>query len=211
MAITGETMTTQARAIGAAAAAVLMFGLGVGLGHNVLAQGPPAEHDDTGAMGAGGHNTSQGVAHLCRPYDVKAEELKDTAKKLMKQLVCMCGGCKRETLYECRCSFAKQARCQVLSMLDEAHKVGASEDKAYEAVVDAFVKEYGGNHVLVTPKSSLSWLVPYVAIGGGLVLLYGFGRRWVKYGQQEVQALQPLSEEDEEYAEILDDELRDTD
>ena len=190
---------------GAIAAAVLIIGLGLGLSPHVAeAQGPPAEHADTSAMSAGGHNTAKGVAHLCRPTD-------DTAKKLMKELVCMCGGCKRESLYECRCGFAADKRCDVLSRLTKARTEGQSESQAYDTVIDVYVKEYGGNHVLATPKSSLSWLVPYAAIGGGLVLLYGFGRRWVSYGQHEIDAQTKLSEEDEEYAEILDDELRDTD
>ena len=184
--------------------AVLIVCAGLGFGQQAFAQGAPAEHTDNSALGASGHNTSQGVAHTCRPDT-------PTARKLMKELVCMCGGCKRESLYECRCSFAAQARCQVLSRLAGARETGASESQAYQVVVDSFIKEYGGKHVLSTPQSSLSWVIPYVAIGGGLVLLFGLGRRWVGQGRQAVAQRNLTLEEDEEYAEILDDELRDTD
>jgi len=56
-------------------------------------------------------------------------------------------------------------------------------------------------------------VVPYVALAGALVLLYGFGRRWVRRSQTQVAAAPTArsSAADEDYADILDDELRDTD
>ena len=172
--------------------------------------GAPAEHVDQSGPAAGGHNTGEGAAHRYRPNS-------PTAEKLMKDLVCLCGGCQREDIHQCRCGYAAQERAKVLALL-ESHDLTTAEgqDKAYQAVIDAFVKEYGGQHVLTTPQNKLSWLVPYIAIGGGLVLIYGFGRRWVSRGKSQVEAGAGADKltnttEDEEYAEILDDELRDTD
>jgi cytochrome c-type biogenesis protein CcmF len=192
---------------------LMVVALSVGFTRLARAQAP-AEHEDTSAVITGGHSMAAGVAHECRPDT-------PTASALMKELVCTCGGCKRETLYECRCGFAAQARCQVLTRLSDARERLTGEGlsgkeldaRSYQAVIDSFVEEYGGEHVLSTPKSQLTWLVPYIAIGGGLLLLFAFGRIWVRKGRQAVQAraVESKYQEDEEYAEILDDELRDTD
>jgi cytochrome c-type biogenesis protein CcmF len=206
--------TRAGRGVEAGIMVLIVVALSVGFTKLAQAQGPPAEHEDQSAIVTGGHSVTAGVAHECRPDS-------PTAKALMKELVCTCGGCKRETLFECRCGFAADARCKVLSRLSDARAGLAGqglsesevESRSYQTVIDSFVKEFGGEHVLSTPKSKLTWLVPYIAIGGGLVLLFAFGRRWVLKGRQAVQAraAEAKYEEDEEYAEILDDELRDTD
>lgn len=197
---------------GASAAAALILGLGLGLGtmavtaNDAYAQAGPTEHEDRTAAAASGHSVNAGVAHLYRPDSPVATEL-------MKDMVCMCGGCKRETLYECRCGYAAKERQIVLSELSKALKAGLSEDEAYQKVVDKFVTKYGGNHVLVMPKSKLSWMIPYAAIGGGLLLLFVVSRRWVIQGRQHMHTVTSAAavDEDEEYADMLDDELRDTD
>ncbi len=184
------------------------------LAEMAVAQAPrgAVEHEDTSSLTTTGHDMSPGAAAMCRPESATAP---DTAKKLMQDIFCMCGGCTRETLYVCRCGYAAQERCKLLQRL-ASHDAASDEAKeaAYDEVLQSFISEYGGEHVLSNPTSSVSWLVPYAAIGGGLLLLYGFGRRWVSFGQQNVSEqakLGKLSPEDEEYAEILEDELRDTD
>ncbi|MCG8423097.1 MAG: heme lyase CcmF/NrfE family subunit [Proteobacteria bacterium] len=167
-----------------------------------------AEHTDTESLSTTGHNEFPGAAGMFRPNS-------ETAAKLMKELICQCGGCTRENLYECRCGFAANERNRVLQRLAK-YDLSTEQGRkiAYEEVLRAFIDDYGGEHVLSTPSGSGSWLIPYVAIGGGLLLLYGLGRRWVERGQQAVtdQAnTSNVTPEDEEYAEILDDELRDTD
>ena len=85
--------------------------------------------------------------------------------------------------------------------------------QAYEAVLDAFVAEYGES-VLATPRSKFSWLLPSLAAVGGLGLLVVVGRRWVT--QRPGRGVgdrrrRPTRAEDEAYADKLDDELAETD
>jgi cytochrome c-type biogenesis protein CcmH/NrfF len=89
----------------------------------------------------------------------------------------------------------------------------AGQKKAYDDVIAKFVAEHG-ERVLSTPKSKLSWGVPVAAAGGALLLIFGFGRMWVRRGKAQLdERTAKLSslEEDDEYGDILDDELRETD
>jgi cytochrome c-type biogenesis protein CcmH/NrfF len=156
---------------------------------------------------ARGHSDDAGWAHRYRPDS-------PTAASLMKDLVCLCGGCKRENLHDCKCGYAAQERKKVLAMLaghDLTTDVGRAT--ARRAVVGAFIREYGGEHVLATPRSSATWLVPYVAVAGGLVLIFFVGRGLVRRGGNDPKpAVAGATPADTEaYDEKLDDELRDTD
>ena len=165
----------------------------------------PAEHSEA-EVRARGHADDSGWAHRYRPDSPVAE-------KLMKELVCMCGGCQRETLFDCKCGFAAEERKKVLAMLagfDLTKPGGAAA--AEKAVVDAFVREYGGEDVLATPRGKSTWLVPYLAIVGGLVLLGAIVTGYVRRGRAAVAVpLAPTKPSDEAYADKLDDELRDHD
>jgi cytochrome c-type biogenesis protein CcmF len=141
------------------------------------------------------------------------------AEKLMRDLVCLCGGCQRETLYECRCGFAGEERKEVLELLASYDlTTPAGRDQAYRGVVAAFVRKYeakrkgDGERVLMIPPDSalnrLSWLVPAAAIAGGLVLIFALSRRWIKKGA--AVAKPAPAKEDDVYAERLDDELHQT-
>ncbi|HWN67625.1 MAG TPA: cytochrome c-type biogenesis CcmF C-terminal domain-containing protein, partial [Haliangium sp.] len=192
------------------AALILLVAGGLTLAFAAPAAAQPAEHEDEAAVRRGGHEVGQGEAHLYRPDSA-------TAEKLMKELVCLCGGCQRENILECRCGYAAQERQKVLALL-AAHDLStdAGQKAGYDAVVETFIAEYGGRHVLSTPQNKASWMIPYAAIGGGLVLLFGMGRRLVRRGRSTMasaaSSAAPVSKrDDEEYNEILDDELRDTD
>jgi cytochrome c-type biogenesis protein CcmH/NrfF len=92
-------------------------------------------------------------------------------------------------------------------------KTDAGRAAAYEAVLDFFVKTYGGEQVLATPRTKFSWLLPSLAVIGGLGLLVVAGRRWVGRGSDVATtsgAAAPRTE-DAAYADKLDDELADTD
>ena len=67
--------------------------------------------------------------------------------------------------------------------------------------------------MLATPRSKFSWLLPSLAVVGGLGLLFVVGRRWVSRGQAAVAASVASTAnvvEDEAYADKLDDELAET-
>ncbi|HKA88777.1 MAG TPA: cytochrome c-type biogenesis CcmF C-terminal domain-containing protein [Haliangiales bacterium] len=111
------------------------------------------------------------------------------AQKLYHDLVCLCGGCARETLWDCPCGFAAQERERVLALL--AGKDLSTPDKeraAYDLVVVSFVSRYGGQQVLRVPLDNafnrLTWLLPILALCGGAVLVGFAVRTWVRRGQK---------------------------
>jgi cytochrome c-type biogenesis protein CcmF len=168
-----------------------------------VAQAGGNEHATTGpGMGTGG----EGFAHLERPDE-------GLATKLMKELVCLCGGCKREDIYSCKCSYAAGERQKVNDMLrGKDLSTAAGQKAAYDEVVKAFVASYGGEHVLNTPQNQMSWILPTLAAVGGLGLLLGVGYGWVRKGQARLGELGATqTKTDPAYADRLDDELRDVD
>ncbi|NJM91024.1 MAG: cytochrome c biogenesis protein CcsA [Myxococcales bacterium] len=183
-------MLSPRRALGLAEppiwAVVLLAAGGVtfGLAQQALAADAPVQLAQAGGEHAGpGMGTDgTGFAHLDRPQTPVAE-------KLMRELVCLCGGCKREDIYSCKCGYAAQERQKVNQMLlGKDLSTEAGQKQAYDEVVKAFVANYGGEHVLNTPTSSVSWILPSLAAVGGLGLLLGVGYGWVRKGQSTVRA-----------------------
>ncbi|MBC7978849.1 MAG: cytochrome c biogenesis protein CcsA [Myxococcales bacterium] len=197
---------------------VVVAGMLVGLSTQARAastpaeHGPPAEHVQAG-MGMGADGT--GYAAMNRPTN-KTEEA------AMRELLCVCG-CKRESIFECKCATAAQLRKQITDYLGQVNAQGQpvfdlqSENgrtMAYDAVLDFFVKTYDGEQVLATPRTKFSWLFPSLAVVGGLGLLVVAGRRWVGRGSAVAAtegAAAKAAPEDAAYADKLDDELADTD
>jgi cytochrome c-type biogenesis protein CcmF len=161
----------------------------------------PAEHVRAG-MGMG--TMSGGWAAKNRPVN-------DTQSKAMSELLCPCG-CARQSILDCQCQTASELRGVVMETLATADlSTDAGRQQAYDAVLDKFVREYGGD-VLATPKSKFSWLLPSFAALGGLGLLVVLGRRWVRgAGNGARPSASTQGHEDDNYAEKLDDELARTD
>ena len=164
-----------------------------------------AQHQDEIVRGMG-HNDDSGWAHRYRPDS-------PTAASLMHELICMCGGCKRETLFDCKCGFAAQERKKVLDMLAlQDLTTDAGRTRARRAVLDAFIAEYGGEQVLAEPRASYTWMLPYLAVLGGLAALFVVGRGMIRKGAAAAAVATPAKPaEDAHLAEKLDDELRDAD
>jgi cytochrome c-type biogenesis protein CcmF len=200
--------TTLGRAADLASVLVLVGGIILGTASAAQADNQPqaprggAEHVDPQRTRRG-HDDGAGYAHMHRPEGKVTTEL-------MQELVCMCGGCKRESLYICKCAAAADDRRRVLELMADFKSRGMNEEQASERVSQAFVREYGPD-VLATPRSKMSWLLPSVAVVGGLGLLFAVGYRWVVRGRKRMAAAPPAAVEDGTYAERLDDELRDTD
>jgi cytochrome c-type biogenesis protein CcmF len=184
----------------------------LGIASQAQAAPPPAEHVQAG-MGMG--TDGIGYASMNRPTS-------PTEERAMKELLCICG-CAREDIFNCKCGSAAQLRRQVMDFLGKVDGQGkpmfnltteAGRDTAYEAVLDDFVRTYGGEQVLATPRTKFSWLLPSLAVLGSLALLVTVGRRWIGRGSA-VAATPPgvaaAVAEDESYADKLDDELADTD
>jgi len=95
-------------------------------------------------------------------------------RQLGRQLICLCG-C-GSSVTECNmlhCHFSDPARQKLLSMVN----AGASDAD----ILDAFVKEYG-QQILLNPPSEgfnlLGWLMPFIAIAGGLALVWVIIKRF---------------------------------
>jgi len=202
--------TQLGRAADLAGVLLLVGGIMFGTARAAHADNPSdqrggAEHVDETRARRMGHDDGGGYAHLYRPTTAIESDL-------MKELVCMCGGCQRESLYACKCAQAADDRRRVLELLSDFKSQGMSDDQASKAVIKAFVREYGGEDVLATPRSKMSWLLPSVAVIGGLGLLFAVGYRWVARGKSRLATSAPgAAVEDDDYAERLDDELGDTD
>ncbi len=153
----------------------------------------------------------------------KLEPIVESNRQLMKDLICLCG-CPRESLYHCKCGIAAQERGFILGILanhdlsSEAGRAAAREDVVTQMMARHASEEDGsGEHVLmVVPDegyNKLAWAVPYLGFAGALVLIFAVSRRWVRTGQDDLVAVGDSISlaEDEDYSDILDDELRETD
>ncbi len=142
----------------------------------------------------------------------------DLAENLMKDLVCLCGGCSRIDLYTSSSGYAASRRQRVLDLLARFDLLDEGErERAYESVVAAFVDAYGGSHVLSMPVDEgfnrLAWLVPYTATAGALLLLVSIGGRAMRRSKRRSHGPSATSRipDDGVYDELLDDELRELD
>jgi cytochrome c-type biogenesis protein CcmF len=126
--------------------------------------------------------------------------------ELQGEIMCLCGGC-RAPLNDCPMQNCHSKVPQKEKLHDYVEQ-GMQRD----AIVAAFVKEYGGQDVLAAPIDEgfnrLAWLFPYL-VGAGSAVAVGivalrFSRR------REPAETAPVTE-DPALAERLDDELRDLD
>jgi cytochrome c-type biogenesis protein CcmH/NrfF len=109
----------------------------------------------------------------------------------------------------------------VLAMLARHDLLDAAQRKAaYDEVVAWYTARFGGEHALIVPEKEKSgqvgWMVPVVMVVAGLGLLYAIGRRWVVRGRRAMAERRSAvaaaeAPENEDYADRLDDELRETD
>jgi cytochrome c-type biogenesis protein CcmH len=203
--VTTRPKSKLGRAADVGILAVVLFGLTAGLASQAHAQG--AEH-----VKPGGGMGEDGVG-----WAAKNRPTNPTAEKAMKELLCVCG-CPRESIFDCKCKTASDLRAQVQAFIEQRDETGKpvfdlstseGRTKAYDAVLAAFVSEYGGEQVLATPRSKFSWLFPSLAVMGGLSLIVVVGRRMVGRGKaaKKEQVAQKPATEDDEYADKLDDEL----
>jgi cytochrome c-type biogenesis protein CcmF len=188
--------TRRSRAAAAAAAAVLLLAAGDARAQNQA--GRPME--------APKHEIVQGVV-------TEGENAPPVAKKLWADLVCLCGGCQRETLAACKCAVAKKERDGILAMLDPYDlSTPEGEALAYAEVVESYKERFGGNHVLNvppdTPFNKMAWAVPYAAFGGAILLVGLMVRGWVRRGRRAA-APAPLAAAPEAKRSAYDDKLDD--
>jgi len=209
-------MTRNPRALGRAGFVVLVL---------TLALAPRAGRAQEDAPSADDPGPSDDHSHS---GDVRSAS--PIAQRLFADLVCMCGTCQRLTLAKCGCGYAAEEREKIVAMLAERDiSTPAAQEKAYVEIRDAFIKQYGGQHVLTVPLdkgfNKLGWIVPWAVFVAALGLVFWVGRPWVQRGRAETRARQGAatasgamaasgatkSAADEDREDRLDDELRDID
>jgi cytochrome c-type biogenesis protein CcmF len=136
--------------------------------------------------------------------DVQVLQRSDLDRQVEGEVMCLCG-C-RAPLGNCpmqpNCGHWKDERARLASYI--------SEGKDHDAVIAAFVKDYGGQDVLAAPIdrgfNRLAWLIPYVVGFLGLVAIFYTARR--HSAQPSTAGDAPI---DPSLNARLDDELRDLD
>jgi len=91
-------------------------------------------------------------------------------RRVGAHLQCQCG-CK-DSVATCsmlECSFSKPAKEKIARM----QAVGMSDDQ----IVQSFVRDVGPQ-VYLAPPSAFGWIVPYVMVGFGLMVIYLFVRKY---------------------------------
>ena len=130
-----------------------------------------------------------GVAGLLAGQD-GATLITPAVRRVGMRLACLCGTCKN-TVADCpmlECGYSKPARLKIARMLAE----GKSDDE----IVASFVKEQGVQALASPPASGfslLAWVIPYVAIGLGLLALLWFIKRFG--ARRAAEAVPQLDEE----------------
>ncbi len=103
------------------------------------------------------------------------ELLTPDVKRVGARLACLCGTCKN-TVADCpmlECHYSKPARDKIARM----QAIGMSDDQ----IIKSFVDQNGLQALAAPPTSgfsSLAWIMPWVAIGVGLIAIYFFIRRF---------------------------------
>jgi cytochrome c-type biogenesis protein CcmF len=129
-------------------------------------------------------------------------------KKLEGELMCMCG-CLRpmnDCPMEPNCHGLQDMRPKIAKMVD----AGMNE----EAVLAAFVQEYGGQHVLAAPIDKgfnrLAWFFPYFLGAAGAIGIAVAAVKWSR--RQDTTSDEAVgAAQDDPLAQRLEDELRDLD
>src|SRR6516165_12603062 len=93
-------------------------------------------------------------------------------RRVGQRLQCQCG-CK-DSVATCsmlECGFSKPAKERIARM----QGVGMSDGQ----IIQAFIRE-NGNGIYLAPPSPFGWIVPYLSVGAGLVIIWLFIKRYRK-------------------------------
>jgi cytochrome c-type biogenesis protein CcmH len=90
-------------------------------------------------------------------------------RRVGTRMQCQCG-CK-DSVSTCsmlECGFSKPAKERIARM----QNVGMSDQQ----IVQAFIQDYGAG-IFLAPPSAFGWIVPYVSVGFGLLVIWVFLRK----------------------------------
>jgi cytochrome c-type biogenesis protein CcmH/NrfF len=114
------------------------------------------------------------VAQVLLPVFSQTASEKPTVdvRRVGMRLACQCG-CK-DSVATCsmlECGFSKPAKERIARL----QAVGMSDQQ----IIDAFVREYGPG-IYLAPPSPFGWIVPYLSVGFGLVIIWLFLKKYRK-------------------------------
>ncbi|HEY1240335.1 MAG TPA: cytochrome c-type biogenesis protein CcmH [Bryobacteraceae bacterium] len=101
-----------------------------------------------------------------------AEKPSNDVRRVGARLQCQCG-CK-DSVATCsmlECSFSKPAKEKIAKM----QAVGMADDQ----IIQSFIRENGAG-IYLAPPSAFGWIIPYAAVGAGLLVIWSFIRKYRK-------------------------------
>ncbi len=123
-----------------------------------------------------------------------AEKPSVDVRRVAARLRCQCGcGDSVATCSMLECGFSKPAKERIARM----QAVGMSD----EQIIQAFIRDYGPGIYLARP-SAFGWVVPYAAVGVGLLVLWAFIKRYRK--PKPLPELGPIEIDDPELEKYKD-------
>jgi cytochrome c-type biogenesis protein CcmF len=170
----------------------------------------------TATMPAGAATTSMlllalvlwpALANAQSSVEVKPKPRSDVQRQLEHEILCTCGGCKLSV------GVCGMMNCHGKEQQAEKIEAHLASGKDHDAVIDAFVKEYGGQDILAAPIDKgfnrLAWMVPYaIGFGGLLLMVVMAAMRWSRVQRPATAGGPDL---DADFNDRLDDELRNLD
>jgi cytochrome c-type biogenesis protein CcmH len=122
-------------------------------------------------------------------------------RRVGARMQCQCG-CK-DSVSTCNmleCSFSKPAKERIARM----QATGYSDSQ----IVEAFIRDYG-QQIYLAPPSAFGWIVPYIGLAFGLVVIWGFVKKYSK--PKAMTEMGPMEIDDpalEKYREQIEEDLK---
>lgn len=112
------------------------------------------------------------VACLSGGAQTAAEKPSTDVRRVGSRLQCKCGcGDSVATCSMLDCSFSKPAKERIARM----QAVGMTDDQ----IIQAFVRDYGPG-IYLAPPNAFGWVIPYAALGVGLLVVWAFVSKYRK-------------------------------
>ena len=139
------------------------------------------------------------VVALAAMSQTASEKPSDDVRRVGAHLQCQCG-CK-DSVATCsmlECGFSKPAKEKIARML----AVGMTDDQ----IIQSFVRDNGPG-IYLAPPSAFGWVVPYAAVGVGLLAIWLFLKRAFK--PRPIPEIGPVELDDPALAKYKDQIERD--
>ena len=128
-----------------------------------------------------------------------AEKPSNDVRRVGSRLQCQCG-CK-DSVATCsmlECSFSKPAKERIARM----QAVNMTDDQ----IVQAFVRDNGAG-IYLAPPSAFGWIIPYVALALGLLVIWAFVKRYKPKPLAEVGPVEIDDPQLEKYRDQIEKDL----